>query len=347
MTLLGIDIASHQSVEVAGMDGIDFVIVKATQGTWYTNPDGDKQYQTAKAKGRLLGSYHYAEGGDPVAEANFFVDSIQGYIKEATLWLDWEQGENKAWGNTNWCRAFVNHVYARTGVWCGIYVQASALNQVANLASDCPLWIAGYPTNDPGWTVPTFMYSTAPWPVYTIWQFTSGGKLDKNIANLTAADWKRIADPKGNPGTVTTTTKAPAAAPRSLDSLANEVNLGTYGDGDERKQKLGSMYNGVQAVVNHRAGYTSQAIEDLANETIAGVYGDGERRKQILGGFYGPVQERINAKFNAPQVRTYTVKSGDTLSGIAAKLGIGTNELINKNGISNPDLIFAGQVLQY
>ena len=30
-----IDISSHQSVETAGIDGIDAVIVKATQGTGY------------------------------------------------------------------------------------------------------------------------------------------------------------------------------------------------------------------------------------------------------------------------------------------------------------------------
>ena len=33
MTLKVIDISSHQTVEQAGMDGIDGVIVKATQGT--------------------------------------------------------------------------------------------------------------------------------------------------------------------------------------------------------------------------------------------------------------------------------------------------------------------------
>ena len=62
-----IDISSHQSVETAGIDGIDAVIVKATQGTGYINPKCDAQYQLAKKKGRLLGVYHYAGGGDPVA----------------------------------------------------------------------------------------------------------------------------------------------------------------------------------------------------------------------------------------------------------------------------------------
>ena len=85
-----IDISSHQSVETAGIDGIDAVIVKATQGTGYINPKCDAQYQLAKKKGRLLGVYHYAGGGDPVAEADYFLKNIQGYIHEAVLCLDWE-----------------------------------------------------------------------------------------------------------------------------------------------------------------------------------------------------------------------------------------------------------------
>lgn len=43
---------------------------------------------------------------------------------------------------------------------------------------------------------------------------------------------------------------------------------------------------------------------------------------------------------------TYTVKPGDTLSGIAAKYGTTYTELARINGIANPDHIQAGQVLK-
>ncbi|CAD2077017.1 LysM peptidoglycan-binding domain-containing protein [Jeotgalicoccus meleagridis] len=43
---------------------------------------------------------------------------------------------------------------------------------------------------------------------------------------------------------------------------------------------------------------------------------------------------------------TYKVQSGDTLSGIAQKFGTTTKALQNLNGISNPNKIFAGQVLK-
>ncbi|MEG0239489.1 MAG: GH25 family lysozyme [Anaerorhabdus sp.] len=347
MVLKGIDIASYQSVEQAGMSGIDFCIVKATEGVSYVNPKCDPQYQTAKKAGHLLGVYHYASGGDPVAEADFFLKNIQGYIGEAVLALDWESGDNASWGNTEWCLKFVNHVHAKTGVWCVIYVQASAIKQVANLSTICPLWVAGYPTNAPSWDVPEFMYSTAPWPVYTIWQFTSGGGLDKNIANLDRAGWARLTGKSG--GTTPTTTKTPVSpAQKNLETLASEVQQGKYGNGDARKNALGQLYPGVQAIINHRADQANSpaTINTLADQTLAGIYGNGEDRKAMLGNYYKPVQEAINAKV-APQQRTYTVKSGDTLSGIAAKLGTDTNTLANKNGIANPNLIFAGQVLKY
>ena len=43
----------------------------------------------------------------------------------------------------------------------------------------------------------------------------------------------------------------------------------------------------------------------------------------------------------------YTVKSGDTLSGIANMLNVSLNYLVTKNNIKNPDLIYAGQVIKY
>ncbi|MCQ2969358.1 MAG: LysM peptidoglycan-binding domain-containing protein [Clostridium sp.] len=43
--------------------------------------------------------------------------------------------------------------------------------------------------------------------------------------------------------------------------------------------------------------------------------------------------------------RTYTVQSGDTLSSIATKFGTTVANLVSLNNISNPNLIYVGQVL--
>lgn len=45
--------------------------------------------------------------------------------------------------------------------------------------------------------------------------------------------------------------------------------------------------------------------------------------------------------------RSYTVRSGDTLSGIASRLGTSWTALKAKNGIANANLIYPGQILYY
>ena len=83
----------------------DFVIMKATQGTGFISKDFARQYQQAKENGKLVGCYHYAEGGDYVAEANHFLDVVRNCVGEAILCLDWEGQDNPTFGKDdfNWC----------------------------------------------------------------------------------------------------------------------------------------------------------------------------------------------------------------------------------------------------
>jgi nucleoid-associated protein YgaU len=46
------------------------------------------------------------------------------------------------------------------------------------------------------------------------------------------------------------------------------------------------------------------------------------------------------------EYRTYTVKSGDTLSEIAAGFGVDWHEMAELNNLENPDLIYPGQVFK-
>ena len=94
MSMNGIDVSGWQAgINLAAVP-CDFVIIKSTQGTSYVNKDCDRAYQQAKAAGKLLGVYHYFSGGDPYAEAEFFVKNIKGYVGEAILVLDWEGEQN-------------------------------------------------------------------------------------------------------------------------------------------------------------------------------------------------------------------------------------------------------------
>ena len=213
--LRGIDVSSHdgwstgrfgkQNTETAYGES-DFVIAKATQGTGYVNKYCDPAIQRAKSDGKLWGFYHYAGGNDPVAEANFFYNNCKNYFGEGIPCLDWERTQNSSWGSTTWCRRFVDRIHELTGIWCMVYIQASAVGQAASCASDCALWIAGYPDNRNSWDMPTFRYGTGAWSTWTVWQYTSSGELtDRNYAQLTREGWLAIAgasQPSGTAGWV-------------------------------------------------------------------------------------------------------------------------------------------------
>lgn len=90
-------------------------------------------------------------------------------------------------------------------------------------------------------------------------------------------------------------------ATKSLSTLVQETIDGKYGNGEERKRKLGSRYAEVQNAVNKRLGLTPTRVQvktanQLADEVMAGIHGNGEVRKQRLGSRYAEVQAIVNRR---------------------------------------------------
>lgn len=197
--LKGIDVSSHNGQPFNGkteqaFNESDFCIVKTTQALSYINPCANYALGRTFDEGKLAGFYHYAGGLDPVAEADYFIKHSRDYFNRAIPVLDWESYQNNAWGDANWCKMFCNRVHDVTGIWPMIYIQASALNQAANCANECALWVAGYPTETDSWHFPHFPYDTHPWASFAVWQFSSsGGTLDRNISYLTPEQWEEMA----------------------------------------------------------------------------------------------------------------------------------------------------------
>ena len=313
MTLNGIDISSYQSGIDLTVVPCDFVIIKATQGTGYVNPDCDRAYQQAKRAGKLRGTYHYVGGGNAVAEADYYVNNIKGYLRDGLLAIDWEAEQNSAWGNEAYLEQLVRRVIERTSIKPLIYSMASRYAQVAAVAKklDCGLWVAEYADMNPTG------YQAHPWRegayACAIRQYAStgrlngwGGNLDLNIAYMTRDQWAKYANPGGKPAAAPAK-PAPAPARKSEDTIAAEVIAGKWGNGQDRVNRL------------KQAGYKPATI-----------------------------QAKVNAKLGAskPAARTYTVRAGDNLSAIAAKYGTTYQALAAKNGIANPNLIYPGQVLK-
>lgn len=200
MALNGIDISWYQrGINIASIPA-DFVIVKATEGTGYTNPCFHTQAAETLNSGKLLGIYHYISGGNWQAEAEYFVNTVKDYVGRAVLALDFESGDNSAYGDTAYLQQCAQTVYNLTGVHPLLYGSQRDYGRLAAVgnATNCGLWIAQYANNDPTG------YQNKPWNegAYScaIRQYSSagalpnyGGNLDLNKFYGDAAAWQAYA----------------------------------------------------------------------------------------------------------------------------------------------------------
>lgn len=118
----------------------------------------------------------------------------------------------------------------------------------------------------------------------------------------------------------TTNTSNTDIANKSVDELAKEVIAGKYGNGDARKNALGSRYSEVQAKVNEMLTGNSKPstptpapkpqvdILELVKKTIRGDFGNGEARRKALGSNYDEVQRQVNLNLKNGLTRWDNIK---------------------------------------
>ncbi len=351
MAMNGIDISNWQKgIDLAAVP-CDFAICKATQGTGYTSPDCVRQVEQAMSLGKKVGVYHYIGGQGAVAEMDFFIDSIKNWVGKVMIVLDWERGENAAWGSLGYLEQCIARVKERTGIPPVVYASASVFPWDLCKKHNCGAWVAQYADNN------ATGYQDSPWNEgkygCMMRQYSShgrlpgyGGNLDLNKFYGDAAAWDRYANPKGSaqPAPQPQPTPQPTAPQGSTLDLVDRVMRGEFGDGDARRAALGTRYDEVQGFINH---IDQASVDTLVAEVKAGRYGNNPVRERVLGKRYKAVQDKINGASQPAPQRVYTVKPGDTLSGIAAKLGTTYQALAKKNGISNPNRIYVGQKIKY
>ena len=125
----GIDISLYDGepdFEKVHNDGIDFVMIKASQGStqYYANPFADPMFvknvkRFAAVKGKFYaGTYHYMTSktvSDAIKEAKFYIKTIEPYKDVLQLWaaVDVEEPDYKGLGKklvTNIVKAFCDTV---------------------------------------------------------------------------------------------------------------------------------------------------------------------------------------------------------------------------------------------
>ena len=313
----GVDYSSWQTATAPCNVRADFGIVKVNQGT-YRNPYWRTQAECVTDRGEGLGLYDYASGMDATMEADTFVNLIGDYVGKAVLVLDWESNQNTAWGDSDWIRTWVNRVHARTNVWPMVYVSRAYVSQIpGDVRKNCALWVAQYASNA------VTGYQSSPWNAgasgeamiqYSSHGWLNGynGFLDLNLFMGERWQWDAYANPSG---TARRDDPKPAAAPKRDETVRCGNDCVTVMPGDTVSKYWTDWWNVTVPSGNPSLIYPGQTICHRGTSV------------------------------QSVSVRSYTVRAGDTLSGIAARYGT-TVSHIGGYRSGNPNIIYPGEVVQ-
>lgn len=343
MALKGIDVSQWQGnidwQKVKGA-GVQFAMLRAGYGRNNLDTKFHRNAQGAAAVGIPVGLYWFSYALNvemAKKEAQYAVELAKKYKITWPIAYDLEYDTvSYAAKNgvtitkslaTQMAIAFCEEI-KRLGYIPMVYTNLDYLNRYFD-RSKLPynLWYAQYA-------------STASVADKEIWQYSSKGSVPGIAGNVDMnhgyKDYGNGGDSKPDPAP----TPSPAPSGTTLN-LAVAVMQGKYGAGQDRKNALGTRYQEVQDFINHIA---SASTDTLVAEVMQGKYGNGETRKTVLGSRYKAVQDKIDGRGSGAVY--YTVRSGDTLSGIAAKYGTTYQKIAQMNGIANPNKIYAGQKLR-
>lgn len=101
----------------------------------------------------------------------------------------------------------------------------------------------------------------------------------------------------------------------------------------------------LSAIASHY-GMTVNALVTLNGIKNASLIYPGQVLRVADSGAGSTVTQKATTPITSTGAQTYTVRYGDTLSGIASRYGTSTSTLASINGISNPNWIYPGQVLK-
>ena len=207
----GIDISVYQKSLDLSKIACDFVIVKATEGKTYTDPQFLHHVESARNLGKLLGFYHFArpENNTPHEEVMNFLACVTPYIGEGIFFLDWESpGKN----NVSWAKEWLDEVYSLTGVKPLIYMSESVTKTYdwSKVAPDYKLWVAKYRDYEIDYNYSMARAGNPPkvkyWDSYVMWQWTSSGRLDGYAYDLdcnmfygTREEWQKMCEKENKP----------------------------------------------------------------------------------------------------------------------------------------------------
>ncbi len=294
-----IDVSVHNGVidwDKVKASGIGGVLMRCGYGSDIESQD-DKMFKRNADECSRLGIpfgvylYSYAKNTDMAkSEADHALRLVKGYKLSYPLYIDVEEASQSGIAK-DVVKVFCEAVKA-AGYMPGVYANENWWNNYLVGVDSYTKWVAKYGVNNghPG-NKPNVSN-------FDIWQYTSKGScdgigssgLDMNICY------------RDFPAELGGSKPAPAPAEKSNEEIANEVLAGTWGNGDDRKNRLsaaGYDYDAIQAIVNQKATPAKKSNEEIAKEVLAGAWGNGDDRKNRLsaaGYDYDAIQAIVNQK---------------------------------------------------
>ena len=146
------------------------IIHRATFGAASDSAYSDRKQQ-ALSRGYKWGSYHLGRPGDPIRQADFYLDTVKPAPDEVMA-LDIEDLDPAKSMTLENARTFLQHVKDRTGRYPLFYGNHEVIRGVserygeADVFSHAALWYARFKAQVSG-------FPTRTWKTYTLWQFKS------------------------------------------------------------------------------------------------------------------------------------------------------------------------------
>ena len=319
----GIDVSNWSGTidwESVANSGVEAVIIQASEGTFYRDPYLQEFYDGARRNNLKIGFYHFFNPGSsptPVEQARYFVDTISGLHSDIKLVLDLEQtGGLGNYELTKQAIEFLEEVKKLSGLDVAVYTYTNfAQNNLYKGIGleNYPLWIAQIdidaPQSNPIWG-----------DKYAAWQYSDTGRVSGIYTNTDLDIFYEhifLVDKKDVPGI------------RKEESKDKKVIYYTVQEGD------------TLSSIAKRYGVSVKELEKINGLADSNLIYPGEVLK-----IYPKEKREERKKEGSKFYSTYIVMSGDTLSSIAIKFHTTVDELVKLNDISNPNLIYPGEIIK-
>lgn len=318
--LFGIDISVWQrdiNLAKAKSEGVRFAIIRGAYGN-KKDTAFETLYQRAKSNGLGVGVYWWTRAVNEAQareEAQILIDKVlRGKQFEYPIYIDVEDSllQNLGKAKVDAIITSALTTLEKAGYYAGFYMNRNWYNNYCNgsaLAKRFTCWLA--------------QWSSAEVSNFPMWQF--GGETNYQRTNKVAGmtcdqDYCYVDFP----------------------SIIKNGGFNGYAKGTKPSQPSTSSKKSNEEIAN-------EVINGICSDSRWNTWGNGADRRNRLtqaGYNYDAVQSIVNQKLNTNKSSShtvYTVKAGDTLSGIAKRYGTTYQRLAQVNNIANPNLIYVGQ----